>query len=90
MTNVKFLAGEKLEDNEEIKFTPGTFYLALDKNELWFDSPFDTQDINSHLKIIDQDTLLYELVEEIDNVTIMDKSAIVGKAILGKAILGKG
>lgn len=92
MANVKFLAGRGLENNENIQFQPGTFYLELDKNELWFDSPFSI-DTSSHLKIVDQDTLLYELVEEIDNVIIVNgdnNSAIVGKAIVGKAILGKG
>lgn len=96
MAKIRFLHGKKLNNTTPI--VPGTFYLDLETNELWFDNPVDLS-ATQHNKIIDIETLIYSidteviswdpelLGEESDN-NSGNTSAVIGVAILGQAILG--
>lgn len=88
MPNIRFLYGKNLSTETPIK--PGTFYLDLETNELWFDNPSDIS-ITQHNKIIDSKTLVYAM--DADMITydpdILEEGSSNNTAKLGIAILGK-
>lgn len=55
MNILQFLFGKNLNDSVALK--PGTFYLDVEKNELWYDDPSKVS--TKHNKVIDIDTLIY-------------------------------
>ena len=61
MNILQFLFGKNLSDSA-VSLQPGTFYLDIEKNELWYDDPSNTS--KKHNKIIDVDTLKYEIVSK--------------------------
>lgn len=61
MPNLRFLYGKNL--NGSIPITPGAFYLDLESNELWFDSPSDSTS-DQRNKVIDSKTLIYSIETE--------------------------
>lgn len=61
MNLLQFLFGKDFNKGENVPFTPGSFYLDLSKGELWIDDP--TNNTVTHSKIIDTDTLIYEVEE---------------------------
>jgi hypothetical protein len=95
---LQFLFGKNM--NESVSLKPGTFYLDIEKNELWYDDPSNTS--TEHRKVIDVDTLICkdlvsvtypsEGTEDFPLDFILPEtsgtSAVLGIAILGSAILG--
>ena len=99
MNILQFLFGKNLNDSVSLK--PGTFYLDVEKNELWYDDPSNTS--KKHNKVIDVDTLIYRASASIEypsagsedadldfggGSTTSGTSAVLGIAILGSAVLG--
>lgn len=88
MKLLQFLFGQDFK-NRYIAFKPGTFYLDTASNELWIDDPSSSE--QSHAKIIDTDTLIFNSDDE--NGTVYpeeDKSttARLGHAHLSRMKLG--
>lgn len=96
MSILQFLFGKNLDKNVSLK--PGTFYLDLEKNELWFDDPSNVS--TEHNKIIDTATLIYKIESSIqypaadgsDNAGSEDDDLEFDDAVTGgaSAVLGIG
>lgn len=94
---LQFLFGKNL--NNSVSLKPGTFYLDVEKNELWYDDPDPSNTLTEHKKVIDIDTLI---AKDLTSITYPSEgsedaaldfaasgtSAVLGIAILGSAILG--
>ena len=96
MAILQFLAGTNFL-NKTLTFQPGTIYLDTSTGEMWFDDP--EEQITDHSKIIDLDTLIYEIEETVefggsgenppDDEETTNETAKLGYAILGKMKLGQ-
>lgn len=84
MNILQFLFGKEFNKGQNIPFSPGSFYLDLTKGELWIDDPTNTE--STHSKIIDTDTLLYEIEENGSMLFPAEDNAATAK--LGVARLG--
>lgn len=84
MNFLQFLFGKDFNKGENVPFTPGSFYLDLSKGELWIDDP--TNNALTHSKIIDTDTLIYEVEENGSMLFPAEDNAATAK--LGVARLG--
>lgn len=63
MAILKFLAGKNFSD-QTLNFQPGTIYLDTATGEMWFDDP--QGQMTNHAKIVDLDTLVYEIEEQVE------------------------
>lgn len=63
MAILQFLAGTDFV-NKSLSFQPGTIYLDTATGEMWFDDPQGVA--TDHAKIIDLDTLVYEIEEWVE------------------------
>lgn len=63
MAVLQFLAGTDFV-NKTLNFQPGTIYLDTATGEMWFDDPQGIA--KDHAKIIDLDTLIYEIEEWVE------------------------
>lgn len=89
MAILQFLAGTDFV-NKSLSFQPGTIYLDTATGELWFDDPQGV--ITNHSKIIDLDTLIYEIEDEVEFPSSSGSSsdtAVLGYGILGIMKLGQ-
>lgn len=89
MAILKFLHGKNFKDATS-SFQPGTFYLDTETGEMWFDDP--SSSTTDHSKIIDTDTLIYNITETIEwngGAPSSSTSAVLGTAVLGTMVLGK-
>lgn len=62
MNLLKFLFGKNFR-NQNLPFQAGTLYLDTENKELWFDDPGN--EVSIHNKVIDTDTLVYDIEETI-------------------------
>ena len=98
MAILQFLAGTNFV-NKSLSFQPGTIYLDTATGEMWFDDPQGVA--TDHAKIIDLDTLVYDIEEQVEfpsssstpgtpgsGGTSSSTSAVLGIGILGKMKLG--
>lgn len=90
MAILQFLAGTDFV-NKSLSFQPGTIYLDTATGEMWFDDPQGF--ITNHSKIIDLDTLIYEIEDEVEFPSSSGSSssdtAVLGYGILGIMKLGQ-
>lgn len=63
MAVLQFLAGTDFV-NKTLNFQPGTIYLDTATGEMWFDDPRGIA--KDHAKIVDLDTLIYEIEEWVE------------------------
>ena len=80
MSEIKFLHGKNL--NETAPISKGTFYLDLEKNELWYDDPAG-ENTTSHIRLFDGlFTDIYNQLDELNYKKIEIKSFTNDKSLV--------
>lgn len=84
MAVLAFKYGQNLTDS--IPFVSGTIYLDINTGEFWFDDPSSAE--KKHQKVIDTDTLIYEIDKTVEWGSAGNTTAKLGLAVLGTMVLG--
>ena len=85
MAVVTFKYGKSLTSSTP--FVPGTVYLDIEKQEIWFDDPSSKK--TEHQKFIDTDTFTYKIDKTVEwGGSAGNATAKLGLAVLGTMVLG--